>query len=124
MKNILSALLGMLLFVTAFNTKAQTYFSVNDVKDELTVKSNFNGKTYHLYVSLPGSYTTNDNVKYPVLYALDGKYSFGSFHSIRQVLDMGKEIEDVIIVAIADDSKNYNEWLANRHADFTPSHNS
>src|ERR1700744_4480822 len=68
-----------------------------------TIKSSFNHKTYHLYVSVPKNYSNSDTVHYPVLYILDGKYSFTSFYSIRESLDMGKEIKDIIIVAIADD---------------------
>ena len=108
-------LLGVLCLFATVSSMAQ--------KNEHIVKSGFNGKTYHLYVSLPESYSINDTIHYPVLYVLDGKYSFHLFHAIRQVMDMGQEIKDVIIVAVGDDSKTYNEWLANRHADFTPSHN-
>ena len=73
---------------------------------EHVIKSSFNNKLYQLHVSLPKNYSADDTIHYPVLYVLDGKFSFTSFHSIREVLDLGKEIKDVIIVAI-DDSSHY-----------------
>ncbi len=85
------------------------------------IKSNFNNKTYKLYVSLPKTYSNRDTSHYPVLYVLDGKFSYTSFHSIREVLDLGKEIKDIIIVAIADNGENDSDWLAERYNDFTPS---
>ncbi|MBC7885410.1 MAG: alpha/beta hydrolase [Saprospiraceae bacterium] len=88
---------------------------------EHIIKSSFNSKLYQLYVSLPKDYSIGDTIHYPVLYVLDGKYSFTSFHSIREVLDLGKEIKDVIIVAIDDDSQADAEWFAGRYNDFTPS---
>ena len=85
------------------------------------IKSTFNNKFYQLYVSLPKNYSTDDTIHYPVLYVLDGKFSFISFHSIREVLDLGKEIKDVIIVAIDDSSQTDADWFADRYNDFTPS---
>jgi predicted alpha/beta superfamily hydrolase len=88
---------------------------------EHTIKSGYNNKFYQLYVSLPKNYSTADTVRYPVLYVLDGKFSFTSFYSIRQVLELGKEIKDVIIVAIEDSLQTDADWLADRYYDFTPS---
>jgi predicted alpha/beta superfamily hydrolase len=85
------------------------------------IKSSFNNKTYRLYVSLPKTYSNLDTLHYPVLYVLDGKFSFTSFHSIREVLDLGKEIKEIIIVAIADSGETDSDWLAERYNDFTPS---
>lgn len=84
------------------------------------IKSSFNDKTYQLKVSLPNNYSITDTIHYPVLYVLDGKYSFTSFYSIREVLDLGKEIKDIIIVAIDGNTLSYPDWLANRFNDFTP----
>jgi hypothetical protein len=88
---------------------------------EHIIKSSFNNKFYQLYISLPKNYSTNDTIHYPVLYVLDGKFSFTSFHSIREVLDLGKEIKDVIIVAIDARSQTDADWFADRYNDFTPS---
>ena len=85
------------------------------------IKSNFNDKTYELNVSLPKTYSGNDSLHYPVLYVLDGKYSFSSMSSIRAGLDLGKEIKEIIIVSIEAVHSNEKEWFANRHNDYTPS---
>jgi predicted alpha/beta superfamily hydrolase len=85
------------------------------------VKSGFNDKTYQLIVSLPKKYAEQDTVHYPVLYVLDGKFSFTSMSSIREVLDLGKEIKDIIIVAIDDSCITDTDWFASRYNDFTPS---
>ena len=85
------------------------------------VKSGYNKKTYELKVSLPLKYSDKDSVRYPVLYVLDGKYSFGSMNSIREGLDLGNEIKNIIIVSIEAVHGNQNEWFANRHNDYTPS---
>ena len=86
-----------------------------------TITSGFNEKSYQLYVSLPKTYSGQDSVRYPVLYVLDGKFSFNCMSSIREVLDLGKEIKDIIIVAIDGTGVTNAEWLASRYNDFTPS---
>jgi len=86
------------------------------------VKSTVNNKTYQLYVSLPKNYNAVDTVHYPVLYVLDGQYAFPSFLSIRENLDMAHEIDNVIIVAIADSSQSESTWTTSRYLDYTPSH--
>lgn len=87
---------------------------------EHIIKSSFNAKTYRLDVLLPKNYKTSDTLHYPVLYVLDGRYSFTTFYSIREVLDLGKEISDVIIVAIDGNNLSESDWMANRFNDFTP----
>jgi len=86
-----------------------------------SIKSAFNGKTYQLCVSLPKNYSEQDTLHYPVLYVLDGKFSFNYMGSIRDVLDLGKEIKDIIIVSIDDSCATDADWLASRNNDFTPS---
>ena len=85
------------------------------------IKSGFNNKTYQLNVSLPKTYSEQDTLHYPVLYVLDGKFSFNSFCSIREVFDLGKEIKQIIIVSIDDSCNSDADWLASRYNDFTPS---
>jgi len=86
-----------------------------------SIKSGFNGKTYQLWVSLPKKYSENDSLRYPVLYVLDGKFSFNSMSSIRDVLDLGKEIKDIIIVSIDFSGITDEDWFVSRYNDFTPS---
>jgi predicted alpha/beta superfamily hydrolase len=84
--------------------------------------STTNGKSYHLTVSLPPHYSPADSVKYPVLYLLDGSFSFPIAHAARTLLDMFGEIEGVIIVGIGDEwEQSYSPWISSRWTDYTPS---
>jgi predicted alpha/beta superfamily hydrolase len=112
--HLITAFIGML---SCFTATAQSPGKTLSHR----IKSNFNDKTYELDVSLPKSYSRNDSLHYPVLYVLDGKYSFGSMSSIRAGLDLGKEIKEIIIVSIEAVHSNDKEWFANRHNDYTPS---
>lgn len=85
------------------------------------VKSGFNGKSYQLQISLPRTYSKLDTLRYPVLYVLDGRFSYQSFHSIREVLDLARELKDIIIVSIESQGVTDADWFAGRYADFTPS---
>ena len=76
--------------------------NVNQAIQTMYIKSGFNNKTYQVNLSLPKTYSEQDSLRYPVLYVLDGKFSFNSFCSIRAVYDLGKEIKDIIIVSIDD----------------------
>ncbi len=58
------------------------------------------GKDYQLYISFPKNYSNKDTVSYPVLYILDGEYSFPIIKGAMQFFSLGNEIEDVIIVGI------------------------
>lgn len=83
--------------------------------------SGFNHKTYRVNVALPRNYSPSDTVHYPVLYVLDGRYNFTSFSSVRDILDLAREVKDIIIVGIDGDDSTQSGWLANRFNDFTPS---
>lgn len=111
---ILSIIYCAIIFIGTTNSYAQ-------IKNEHIIKSSFNNKSYQVIVSLPKSYSKLDTLRYPVLYVLDGKFSYQSFNSIREVLDLGKEIKDVIIVSIDGNCVTEADWLTNRYFDFTPS---
>ena len=124
MKRINLSTLRLIFYVIAFFSTASSFGqdksnNLMTTTKEHIIKSSFNNKLYQLYVSLPRNYIRVDTIHYPVLYVLDGKFSFTSFHSIREVLDLGKEIKDVIIVAIDDSSQTDTDWLADRYNDFT-----
>jgi predicted alpha/beta superfamily hydrolase len=126
MKRINLLISGVILCVAIFLNTPNSFAQgenpdVAGTTSEHIIKSSFNNRTYKLYVSLPKNYSKLDTLHYPVLYVLDGKFSFTSFHSIRGVLDLGKEIKDIIIVAIADNGETDSDWLAERYNDFTPS---
>jgi predicted alpha/beta superfamily hydrolase len=92
--------------------------------EKYTLKSSFNQKNYNLQVALPKGYGKADtSKKYKVLYVLDGNYSFGIYHSARAMMELGKELEELIIVGIDTESETEKDWLINRHFDYTLTHN-
>lgn len=92
--------------------------------ERYTLKSSFNQKNYNLQVALPKGYSKADTAKkYKVLYVLDGNYSFGIYHSATVMMELGKELEALIIVGIDTETETEKDWLINRHYDYTPSHN-
>jgi predicted alpha/beta superfamily hydrolase len=120
LKKSLSIVAIILLNVTLSAGQNSSSTALPGAKQHI-IKSSFNSKTYRLDVLLPKNYKALDTVHYPVLYVLDGKYSFTSFYSIRAVLDLGKEISNVIIVAIDGNNLSETDWMGNRFNDFTPS---
>jgi predicted alpha/beta superfamily hydrolase len=91
-------------------------------KQEYQLKSKINKTSYQLFVSLPKYYSSTDTVKYPVLYLLDGNYTFPIAHSTRQLLDFSSSLEDIIIVGIGYTwDKSYEPWFVERWNNFTPS---
>ncbi len=120
MKKSYSITARVFLCLLSFFTITASFAQSNPPESHM-VKSAYNGKAYRLNVSLPKTYSGLDTLRYPVLYVLDGKYSYQSFKSIREVLDLAREIEDVIIVSIESEGTTDAEWFSNRYSDFTPS---
>ena len=120
MKKVNSLILSLVFCIAVIFSTANSY-AQNIISNQHSIKSNFNGKSYQLNVSLPKSYSNLDTLHYPVLYVLDGKFSYQSFNSIREVLDLAREIKDVIIVAIEGEGTTDADWFASRYTDFTPS---
>lgn len=65
-----------------------------------TITSKILEKEYELFISFPKNYTTKDTINYPVLYVLDGKFTFRTFKDAHNYLSIDGTIEDVIIVGI------------------------
>jgi predicted alpha/beta superfamily hydrolase len=80
-----------------------------------TITSNIMGKKYRLYISFPKDYSTKDSISYPVLYVLDGEMFFPIIKEIREMFELGQEIEDIIIVGVSSP-----DWFRTRFYDFTP----
>jgi predicted alpha/beta superfamily hydrolase len=85
-----------------------------------TITSKIMDKEYQLYISFPKSYSTKDTISYPVLYVLDGHFSYHLFKGVQNLLTTDKAIEEVIIVGIRE-GHDFNSWFINRAYDFTPS---
>jgi hypothetical protein len=76
-------------------------------------------ETYLIQVGLPGGYSTS-NKSYPVLYVLDGEISFGIAKGISDVLILGQDIKDIIVIGISY-GKGKEYWIDYRDRDFAPS---
>jgi predicted alpha/beta superfamily hydrolase len=85
-----------------------------------TITSKIMDKEYQLYISFPKSYSTKDTISYPVLYVLDGRYSYPFFKGVQNLMSPSEELEEVIIVGIRE-GLDFESWLINRSYYFTPS---
>ena len=75
------------------------------------------GRSYHIYIRLPGGYEESSE-KYPTVYLLDGGALFPLLSAYYQYLNFGGEVPDAIIVGISygtADQKNGNY----RNTDYT-----
>lgn len=118
---ILKIILIGLLFINDSSLFAQKLDPQNRVVEpDAIVSSRIMDKDYQLYISFPNGYSAKDTIKYPVFYVLDGLPSFPLFNSIRKLLDLGKEIEKIIIVGIGC-GLDLPSWYINRVYDYTPS---
>jgi predicted alpha/beta superfamily hydrolase len=90
------------------------------LEPDATISSKITGKDYQLYISFPGGYSIKDTTRYPVLYVLDGAFCYPIINMARRSMDMGKELEDVIIVCIGS-GLDLPSWYSNRFYDDTPS---
>ena len=79
-------------------------------------KSATNNHDYTVAVQLPGSYKDSSNKVYPVLYLLDGQWSFAPTLGLLGGLNYDDSVQEVIIVAIGWPDN----FDANRARDLTP----
>jgi predicted alpha/beta superfamily hydrolase len=59
-----------------------------------------NGRSYQLYVGLPGSYEEEPARRYPVLYLCDGYWDFTLVNTVSGNLAFEKAIPEIIVVGI------------------------
>ena len=106
----------VVVFFLSLQLFAQKDLIIHNAKS-YRLKSSLNNKQYILGVSVPENY--DPNKKYPVCYILDGYYTADIAHGIHKNLQFFNDIEDVIVVTIAGNEKNKNEWFINRWSDYT-----
>jgi uncharacterized protein len=84
-----------------------------------TVPDPVSGRDYEVFVSLPASYTTEPQRRYPVLYVTDADYAFPILRQMTRRINLnGPVIEDFILVGL---SYARNEGgAASRSRDYTP----
>jgi predicted alpha/beta superfamily hydrolase len=78
-----------------------------------TIYSKIIGRDYQLYISFPKNYSTKDTITYPVLYSLDGMYTFPVIKGIRPFFE--RDTEDFILVGVNASNFKY------RNEDYTTS---
>lgn len=123
---IQTSLLTVLLFISSISLFGQKLApKKRNTAPDTTLTSIVMNRDYQLYISFPRGYTNKDTVKYPVLYVLDGLYSFPAFKTIREYLDIDKELDSVIIVGIGSGGDGSlltdTVWYVNRMYDYTTS---
>tara|TARA_B110000971_G_scaffold219443_1_gene260577 strand:+ start:530 stop:1423 length:894 start_codon:yes stop_codon:yes gene_type:complete len=117
-KLILTSIIFLLFSTFALGQKLSPKERV--IEPDHTITSKIMDKEYQLYISFPKSYSTKDANLYPVLYVLDGHFSYHLFKGVQKLLTTDKAIEEVIIVGIRE-GHDFNSWFINRAYDFTPS---
>ena len=72
-----------------------------DNTEQFSISSDYvKGETYVIQVGLPIGYSASAK-SYPVLYITDGDISFGMTKGIADLLMLGKEIQEIIVVGIS-----------------------
>lgn len=107
-KIFISLLLNAMFYVSIAQNSTPTMLSGAVSFD---IPSSIIKNTIRVSVSLPQGYDINK--KYPVLYVLDGFYSFPIIHELHKM--MANEIEPVIVVGIGDDRVSPLEWMVSRY---------
>ncbi len=85
--------------------------------------SEISARDFELMVALPSGYSDDGDVEYPVLYVLDAGWGFALVVQAYRVMQLGKELQPMILVGIHTPGESVVEHLVNRTLDFTPSRN-
>jgi len=112
-------LIGLLSCFLSYNT-ASAQIPKGEVAgaELIQFKSSVNNRDYQLYVKLPTSYFIDSTKRYPVMYCLDGQWSFPLIMELRNELLYDNLLTEVIFVGIAWPDN----YVTNRNRDFTPTH--
>jgi predicted alpha/beta superfamily hydrolase len=87
-----------------------------------TVPDPVSGRDYEVFVSLPASYETNPDRRYPVLYVTDADYAFPIIRQIARRVNLeGPVIEEFILVGLS--YSRGDSATASRNRDYTPTPN-
>ena len=92
-------------------------FSLYNTKAEY-ITSEFVADSFFILVSVPDDYNLG-NMRYPVLYVLDGDIAFGMAASISRYLQIGDNIPETIVVGIGYGSLN-KSVVKKRDRDYRP----
>jgi predicted alpha/beta superfamily hydrolase len=87
--------------------------------EQFPITSNYvKDENFVIQVGLPMSYATSGK-SYPVLYVLDGDYTFAVTKQIADFLMLGKEIKEIIVIGISY-GQGMGAWWYKRGRDLTP----
>lgn len=87
-----------------------------------TVPDPVSGRDYEVFVSLPASYETNPQRRYPVLYVTDADYAFPIIRQIARRVNLdGPVIEEFILVGLS--YSRGDNGTVSRNRDYTPTPN-
>lgn len=113
---IVLLLSGSFGIVNAQNVKEKACL---DNSEQFNLTSNYvKGENFRIQVSLPNNYADSKKI-YPVYYFADGDYAFAMMKGIADVLMMGNDIKDIIVVGIGY-GKGFENWNIKRMRDLTP----
>ncbi len=87
-----------------------------------TVPDPVSGRDYEVFVSLPPSYETSPQRRYPVLYVTDADYAFPIIRQIARRMNLdGPVIEEFILVGLS--YSRGDNGTVSRNRDYTPTPN-
>lgn len=87
-----------------------------------TVPDPVSGRDYEVFVSLPASYETSPQRRYPVLYVTDADYAFPIIRQIARRVNLdGPVIEEFILVGLS--YSRGDTGTVSRNRDYTPTPN-
>jgi len=87
-----------------------------------TVPDPVSGREYEVFVSLPASYDSNPQVRYPVLYVTDADYAFPIIRQIARRVNLeGPVIEEFILIGLS--YAREEDGRVSRNRDYTPTPN-
>ncbi|MFT5294994.1 MAG: putative alpha/beta superfamily hydrolase [Colwellia sp.] len=93
----------LILIITLLIISKAVFASEFNTGKRVNINSTYLNEEREIQVLLPESYFSHNNATYPVIYLLDGDYTF---HGVLGMLDLmankGQLIPDVILVGIAD----------------------
>ena len=113
---IVLLLLGSFGIVNAQNVKEKACL---DNSEQFNLTSNYvKDENFRIQVGLPLNYATS-NKSYPVFYFTDADLGFGVTKGIADLLMMGNDIKDIIVVGIGY-GKGFENWQIKRTRDLTP----
>jgi hypothetical protein len=113
---IVLLLSGSFGIVNAQNVKEKACL---DNTEQFYLTSNYvKGENYRIQVSLPLNYAASKKF-YPVYYFADGDVAFGMIKEIADLLMMGNDIKDIIVVGIGY-GQGFENWNIKRTRDLTP----